>query len=130
MTCGKVNTHDNKNTLNRRRITRLIREDKKRRHKRRREQDSMIAAFARTGLGGRSRSGSVSPSEDSGELSDREDRAGHGRGRENGGIQSGVWQQQLEAIQQQQKVTPPNATTSSTANVASTSSAPFMEMQQ
>ncbi|OSX67494.1 hypothetical protein POSPLADRAFT_1130446 [Postia placenta MAD-698-R-SB12] len=34
----------------RRRITRIIKDDRKRRHKRRKDQDSMVAAFARTGL--------------------------------------------------------------------------------
>ncbi|KAL1951828.1 hypothetical protein VTO73DRAFT_977 [Trametes versicolor] len=34
----------------RRRIARVIKDDRRRRHKRRKEQDSMVAAFARTGL--------------------------------------------------------------------------------
>ena len=57
VTCGKGSSHD-KTNVHRRRIARLIRDDKKRRHKRRREQDAMIDAFARTGLGGNHSSGS------------------------------------------------------------------------
>lgn len=34
----------------RRRIARVIKDDRRRRHKRRKDQDSMVAAFARTGL--------------------------------------------------------------------------------
>ncbi|KAI0801161.1 hypothetical protein C8Q74DRAFT_1364802 [Fomes fomentarius] len=34
----------------RRRVARLIKDDRRRRHKRRKDQDSMVAAFARTGL--------------------------------------------------------------------------------
>ena len=66
VTCGKSNVHD-KSNVHRRRIARLIREDKKRRHKRRREEDSMIAAFARTGIktaeGSGSDDGSGTPSD-------------------------------------------------------------------
>ncbi|PIL31853.1 hypothetical protein GSI_06557 [Ganoderma sinense ZZ0214-1] len=36
----------------RRRVARMIKDDRRRRHKRRKDQDSMVAAFARTGLGG------------------------------------------------------------------------------
>ncbi|KAI0698425.1 hypothetical protein C8T65DRAFT_660697 [Cerioporus squamosus] len=35
----------------RRRVARMIKDDRRRRHKRRKDQDSMVAAFARTGLG-------------------------------------------------------------------------------
>ncbi|KAI0735065.1 hypothetical protein C8Q76DRAFT_269207 [Earliella scabrosa] len=35
----------------RRRVARLIKDDRRRRHKRRKDQDAMVAAFARTGLG-------------------------------------------------------------------------------
>ncbi|RPD82454.1 hypothetical protein L226DRAFT_528615, partial [Lentinus tigrinus ALCF2SS1-7] len=35
----------------RRRVARVIKDDRRRRHKRRKDQDSMVAAFARTGLG-------------------------------------------------------------------------------
>ncbi|KAJ3552073.1 hypothetical protein NM688_g4349 [Phlebia brevispora] len=52
MLCGKSNLSDSQQAIHRRRIARLIREDKKRRHKRRKDQDAMVAAFARTGLGG------------------------------------------------------------------------------
>ncbi|OCH96067.1 hypothetical protein OBBRIDRAFT_787520 [Obba rivulosa] len=37
-------------TLYRRRISRIIKDDRKRRHKRRRDQDALVDAFARTGL--------------------------------------------------------------------------------
>jgi hypothetical protein len=69
VTCGKSNVHD-KTNVHRRRIARLIREDKKRRHKRRRDEDSMIAAFARTGI--KTARGSGSDCE-SGTPSDAED---------------------------------------------------------
>ena len=36
----------------RRRVARIIKDDRRRRHRRRKDQDSMVAAFARTGLGG------------------------------------------------------------------------------
>ncbi|KAI1788769.1 hypothetical protein LXA43DRAFT_1063322 [Ganoderma leucocontextum] len=36
----------------RRRVSRMIKDDRRRRHKRRKDQDSMVAAFASTGLGG------------------------------------------------------------------------------
>ncbi len=36
----------------RRRVARMIKDDRRRRHKRRKDQDSMVSAFARTGLGG------------------------------------------------------------------------------
>ncbi|TBU34810.1 hypothetical protein BD311DRAFT_746838 [Dichomitus squalens] len=36
----------------RRRVARIIKDDRRRRHRRRKDQDSMVDAFARTGLGG------------------------------------------------------------------------------
>ncbi|PCH33719.1 hypothetical protein WOLCODRAFT_135279 [Wolfiporia cocos MD-104 SS10] len=48
--------HSHKSSLtessgaHRRRIARMIKDDRKRRHRRRRDQDAMVAAFARTGL--------------------------------------------------------------------------------
>ena len=36
----------------RRRVARMIKDDRRRRHKRRKDQDAMVAAFARTGLDG------------------------------------------------------------------------------
>ena len=36
----------------RRRVARMIKDDRRRRHKRRKDQDAMVAAFARTDLGG------------------------------------------------------------------------------
>lgn len=66
VTCGKSNVHD-KSNVHRRRVARLIREDKKRRHKRRRDEDAMIAAFSRTGISAARRNasdgGSVTPSD-------------------------------------------------------------------
>ncbi|CCM05204.1 uncharacterized protein FIBRA_07413 [Fibroporia radiculosa] len=37
-------------SLHRRRVARMIKDDRKRRHKRRKDQDAMVAAFARTGI--------------------------------------------------------------------------------
>ncbi|KAF7796406.1 hypothetical protein EIP86_007583 [Pleurotus ostreatoroseus] len=63
LVCGKDSLPDPQQNTNRRRVARVIREDKKRRHKRRRDQDSMIAAFAKTGLGESSGSDRNTPSD-------------------------------------------------------------------
>ena len=85
----------------------------------------MIAAFARTGLDNVS---GASGSEDSGELSDGEGRAQHERERElEAGINPDVWQQQLQAIQTQQKTAPATLSDplSTVSNKGSNGSASF-----
>lgn len=52
--CGKSGLPESQPNTHRRRIARLIKDDKKRRHKRRKDQEAMIAAFAQAGLGGSS----------------------------------------------------------------------------
>ncbi|KAK7694759.1 hypothetical protein QCA50_001947 [Cerrena zonata] len=50
-TTKHFNTDPHVQNSTKRRIARLIRDDRKKRHKRRKDQDAMIAAFEKTGLG-------------------------------------------------------------------------------
>ncbi|OBZ79251.1 hypothetical protein A0H81_01011 [Grifola frondosa] len=48
--CKQAVADPHMHNSHRRRIARVIKDDRRRRHKRRKDQDSMVAAFARTGL--------------------------------------------------------------------------------
>ena len=49
--CKQAMSDPNMHSAFRRRVARMIKDDRRRRHKRRKDQDAMVAAFARTGLG-------------------------------------------------------------------------------
>ncbi|KAH9950421.1 hypothetical protein B0H21DRAFT_723328 [Amylocystis lapponica] len=59
--CRQAVTDPGMHKSHRRRIARLIKDDRKRRHKRRREQDAMVDAFARTALDNRQTEPLVAP---------------------------------------------------------------------